>query len=137
MLLAQPINKSACNDFCLEFYLFLSQSPELNVADSPFNQNFITRYDFLLCIYLIRGVLLRPYNVLDQPIKHCNSIWSHLTRLVSFNWLASACLQMLRPTPSFERKQHCDLHALHVQHDAFFLVFFRRKMAKYSVTHCI
>lgn len=124
-LSAQPINKSVCDDFCLVCFhlLFLLQSHEPTVAYGPFNQNLIKYYDFLLYIYLIRGVLLCPYNVLDQAIKHCNGIWSYLTRLVSFNWLASACLQMPRSTLSFEGKQHSAFHALHVQHHILVLVF--------------
>lgn len=118
VLSAQPKNKSACDDFCLECaHLFLSQSRELNVAYIHFNQC----YDRILCIYLIMDVWLCPYNVLDQAIKHHDSIWSHLTRLVSFNWLALACLQTPRPTLSLEGKQCRALHALHVQHYTFIL----------------
>lgn len=95
------INKSASGDFCLECaHLFLSQSHELHVAYDPFDQNRIRRYDCLLCIYLIMDVLLCPDNVLDQAIKHRDSTWPHLTRLVAFNWLALACLQTPRPTLS-------------------------------------
>lgn len=105
VLSAQPINKSVCDDFCLECaHLFLSQSHELNVAYIHFNQNLIRCYDCLLCIYLIMDVWLCPSNVLDQAIKHHDSIWSHLTRLVSFKWLALACLLTPRLTLSLEGK---------------------------------
>lgn len=117
VLSAQPINKSVCDGFCLECaHLFLSQSRQLNVAYIHINQNLIRCYDCLLCIYLIMDVWLCPYNVLDQAIKPRDSIWSNLTRLVSFNWLALACLQTPRLTLSLEGKQCRALHALHVQH---------------------
>lgn len=116
---------AACDDFCLEclYLLVLLQSHKLTVTYGPFDQNLIECYELQFCIYLIRGVLLCPYNVLDQAIKHCNSIWSPLTRLVSFNWLASACLQTARSTPSLEGKQRSAFHALHVQHDILVVVF--------------
>lgn len=109
MLLVQ--SKGACHDFCLFFLQFY----ELNILYSPFNQDPISGYDHPIThLFLIRGVLLSAGNI--QAIRHCGSIWAHLSKLVSFNWLASVCLQTLRPTPAQVQKEKNEQSPRHVLH---------------------